>query len=223
VKRGLRIAVTIWSLALACPLAAAQGFLPYRDLTGTRETTVDIEEEILPDGSIMHSRMTDGELHDVRLDASTVTISYHVVSPARRIDYRVTRDGDILHVAGTFAGAPISKTIRIGGPPWYESIERSIRDYIITGETRPLPFWILNPWDATAYRMEAQSEGQEVITVNDRQVTAVRIRVSPVGLLRLFWSSLYWFRPSDGRFLRYEAVRGLPGTPKTVVEYMGTD
>lgn len=54
--------------------------------------------------------------------------------------------------------------------------------------------------------------------MDGRTEEAMRVRVSPWGLLSLFWSSLYWFRPSDGAFLRYEAVRGLPGTPKTVVE-----
>jgi len=215
--------MTLWIFAIGCPAAAAQEFLPYRDRTGGHDVSIEIVEEILPEGSIMHSRMSNGEIHDVWLDASTVTISYHVVSPARKIDYTVTRDGSILHVKGMFAGSPISKTITISGQPWYESIERSIHDYIVTGETRPLPFWIVNPWDANAYLLEAQFEGKKLITVNDRRVMAVRIRVGPTGLLRLFWSSLYWFRPEDGRFLRYEAVRGLPGTPKTVVEYMGSD
>jgi len=51
-------------------------------------------------------------------------------------------------------------------------------------------------------------------------VDAVRLRVVPVGILRFFWSALYWFRPADGRFERSEGVRGGPGTPKTVVELL---
>ena len=56
--------------------------------------------------------------------------------------------------------------------------------------------------------------------MDDKLQDSVRIRVSPVGILHFIWSALYWFRPTDARFLRYEAVRGLPGTPRTVVELM---
>jgi len=45
--------------------------------------------------------------------------------------------------------------------------------------------------------------------------------VKPAGILGAFWSSLYWYRPADGRFLRYEAMREGPGTPKSVVEFVG--
>ncbi len=180
-----------------------------------------MSEQMLPAGSIVHSRMSDGDRHDVQIDSSAATTTYHLESPARRIAYTVTRAGDVLTVKGIFGGAPISKTIPIDHRPWYQGIERSLHDFVVTGESRPLVFWIVQPWEANAYLLQARAEGQERITVNDRQMTALRVRVSPVGFLRFFWSSLYWFRPSDGRFLRYEAVRGFPGTPKTVVEFIG--
>ena len=50
------------------------------------------------------------------------------------------------------------------------------------------------------------------------QLHALRVRIRPVGILHYLWSALYWYRPGDGTFLRYEAVRGWVGTPKTVIE-----
>ena len=69
--------------------------------------------------------------------------------------------------------------------------------------------------------MQAREEKEEGIPVDGRALEAMRVKVSPWGLLSLFWSSLYWYRSSDGTFVRFEGVRGLPGTPKTVVELIG--
>ncbi len=168
----------------------------------------------------MQSRLSDGDMHDVRLDNALLTLSYHVTSPARRIDYTVVRSGNTLVFGGIFGGKPVSKRIAIDQRPWYESFERSAHDLVTGGSRNALVFWIVNPWDANAYLLQARSEGSEEVTVDGEQVDAVRVRAQPVGILRFFWSALYWFRPDDGQFERYEAVRGGPGTPETIVELM---
>ena len=203
--------------------AAGQGTLSYRDRTGDHETGILMDEETIPGGSFVHSRMTDGDRHDVEMDAAAATIRYRVQSPQRRIDYTVIREGNELVIQGTLGGAPIEKRITIDARPWYQAVETSLVAFVRGGgEGRP-EYWTVNPWDGNAYLLRAESEGEQVITVNGRMLTALRVRMRPLGILRLFWSALYWYRPSDGRFLRYEAVRGLPGTPLTVVEYMGND
>ncbi len=209
--------------AIACASATAQATFPYRDRTGNREIRILMFEEPTAGGSIVHSRMSDGEMHDVEIDETGATLRYHVVSPARRIDYTVTREANTLLVTGTFGGSPLSRTIVIDSRPWYEALERSLRIFVAGGGAGQVEFWIVHPWEARAYLLEAEGEGYETVTVNDRQEAALRVRVRPVGFLHYFWSALYWYRRSDELFVRYEAVRGFPGTPRTVVEYMGKD
>ncbi len=226
-RKGVFALVALGILGSSCGQAVAQVTLAYRERTGTAELGIKIREELVPGGSVGHSLESNGDVHDVQMDGFEATTHYFVESPSLKIAYTVTRKGEVLIVQGTLSGASISKTIPIDGRPWYQSIERSLRDYVVTyaltGAKRPLTFWIVHPWEAKAYLLQARVERLEPIKVNDRQVTAVRIRVSPTGILALFWSSLYWYRPSDGRFVRYEAVRGPPGTAKSVVEYMGND
>lgn len=193
----------------------------YRDRTGDHEIDILITREPTPDGFVFRSRMNDGDKHDVEMDASAATIRYRVQSPQRRIDYTVTREGNVLVVQGTLGGAPVSKRITIDSRPWYQAVETSLVGFILGGGRGQPEFWTVYPWEGNAYLLRAQSEGEQVISVNGREITAVRVRMRPLGILRYFWSALYWYRPRDGRFVRYEAVRGFPGTPLTVVEYVG--
>jgi hypothetical protein len=45
---------------------------------------------------------------------------------------------------------------------------------------------------------------------------AVKVVITLPGLKSLFWKIAYWYRGSDGAVIRYEDVRGGPGTPKTI-------
>jgi hypothetical protein len=93
-----------------------------------------------------------------------------------------------------------------------------LQPFVVSGSSLPVVFWVVQPFEGYVYLMQARGEKEEAIAVDGRTLEGMRVRVSPRGILAALWSSLYWFRPSDGAFLRYEAVRGLPGTPKTVVE-----
>ncbi len=219
----LKVLAAVAFLALGCQHAAAQAPLDYRDRTGDTEIRIRMSEEPIPNGEVEHSRMSDGDRHDVTIDPSGNTSDYRVQSPSRRLDYSVVREGNVLVLSGVIYGSPLSRRITINALPWYQALERSLRDWIVSGARGEPEFWIVHPWEANAYLLQASSEGEEEIPVNGRQELAVRVRVRPVGILRFFWSALYWFRPTDGRYLRYEAVRGLPGTPKTVIEYLGSD
>jgi hypothetical protein len=214
----LAVALGIAAVSIPC---AAQSPLTYRDSTGTREISIVIDEELLPSGSVIHSRMSDGEQHDVQIDPSAETILYRVVSPQRLIDYTVRREGSLLVVDGAFEGKPIARRLRIDARPWYQSMEWSLHDYVCSQSREPLLYWVVHPWEAKAYLLQARGEGIDEITLDGLPRYALRVRVSPAGILQLFWKTLYWFRPSDARYLRYEGIRGLPGTPKTTVELLG--
>jgi len=224
-KKSVLVPVMLGLLGFGWDRTAAQVARPYRDLTGGRELTILMSQELVPGGSIGHSVQSDGDLHDVHLDNDDATTFYRVRSPSRGIDYTVIRKDNVLSITGTLGGGSVSKTIKINDRPWYQAIETSLHDYIVTyaatGVARPLTFWIVQPWEAKAYLLQAKTELQEQISVNGRQVTGVRVRVTPTGILRLLWSSIYWYRPSDAGFVRNEVVRGGPGTPKSVVEFMG--
>lgn len=50
-----------------------------------------------------------------------------------------------------------------------------------------------------------------------------RVRVTFDDWRSAFWGANYWFRLSDGQLVRYEEVRGGPGTPVTVGELVSEE
>jgi len=221
-KKGFASALAIGLLGILAMPAAAQAMLTYRDRTGHVDIIIHIWKEELPSGAMVHSLMSDGDIHRVENDGSNETISYRFASPSRNTSYRAHREGNEIMIEGTLNGSPLSRRLPINAAIWMESVEWSLREYAMSGSPRPFLFWVLQPYEVKAYLLQAIGEPEENIIVNGHAQAAARVRVRPTGILAPFWSSLYWFRPSDGRFMRYEGVRGLPGTPKTVVELIDT-
>jgi hypothetical protein len=198
--------------------AGAEGAWVYRDLTGNLVTIIHLQEQTRGEDVTLHSTLSDGDLHSVEMDSSRATLHYDFDSPERKTAYSASREGNEILIQGTLKGQPLSKRIAIDSHPWYESMEWSLQPFAVSGSSEPVLFWVLHPYEGQAFLMQAREEKEEGIPVDGRTLDAMRVKVSPWGLLSLFWSSLYWFRSSDGIFLRFEGVRGLPGTPKTVVE-----
>lgn len=217
----------LWLLSGALTLAlsplAAQSSFEYRDRTGDQEVAMHITEDRLPEGLLVRSSMSNGDYHEVQYDTTGQTVRYRVDSPERGTHYVARRIGNVLRVDGTLKGRPVARTLRIDDRPWYETVEVSLTPLALSGSKKPLLFWILHPWEATAYLMTGNLEPAQTVMVNDQAVQTVPVRVRPFGILGLFWSTLYWYRSADGLFVRYEGVRGLPGTPPTVVELIRQD
>jgi hypothetical protein len=201
-------------------LSFAQASYSLRDTTGGRQVDIRILHEPLPSGLLVRSFMSNGEYHEVEYGPSAATVRYRVLSPSRNLDYTVRRDGNLLRFEGTFRGKPLSRTQKIDDHDWLETIELSLSAFARSSDRTSPAFWIVNPWEAKAFLMQATNEGADAVMVAGTPTASIRVRVRPAGFLAIFWSSLYWYRAADGLFVRYEAVRGLPGTPLTVVELM---
>ena len=208
----------ILAFALASVPSSAQSSSIYIERTGARETTIRIGIDPLPAGFLIRTYMSDGDYHEVEYGPLDSTVRYQVRSAARGIDYTAIRAQDVILYEGTLGGRPLMRAQKIDAHPWYETLELSLSGFALDAGLPQPVFWIIQPWEARAYLMQAAREGSGAVTLDGMRVDAIRLRVRPYGLLSRMWSSLYWFRSSDGRYLRYEAVRGLPGTPTTVVE-----
>jgi hypothetical protein len=100
-------------------------------------------------------------------------------------------------------------------------VEKSLEPFVLSGEER-VRFMVIQPFDVEPFVMVARARGTERVEAGDKTYEAVHVVVSPEGFASLFYRVHYWFRSSDGLFVRYEGTRGPPGTPKTVVELQGT-
>lgn len=65
-------------------------------------------------------------------------------------------------------------------------------------------------------RLRATKKGKEAVAWKTGSGEAWKLRITFDDPRSLFWGADYWFRTSDGLLVRYEEVRGGPGTPTTV-------
>jgi len=66
--------------------------------------------------------------------------------------------------------------------------------------------------------VEVVRQGVESLSVPSGQTSAVRVELRLGGLLAPFWRGRYWFRASDGLFLRFDGSGDASGRfPATVV------
>jgi hypothetical protein len=198
--------------------AAAQNKLIFRQQTGSQILRVEVWEDHPTAGRTLQIEMSDGERYRAVYDSSDSVVEFQFEDPAVVTAYSALRLGNMIQIDGVLKGKAVSRTLQVDAHPWFESMEQSLQHYAISGSSQPLLFWCVIPSDATAFLLMARIIGTEEILVNERKIMAVKVKVSLPGIASIFWGVLFWYRPADGTFLRYEGVRGFIGTPKTVLE-----
>jgi hypothetical protein len=168
--------------------------------------------------------MSYGESYEILNAPDMTTLSFTYGNTSENTLYTARREGDAIHMAGTLRGKLFSRVASIDGGPLYECVERSLQGFAISGSTQALEFWMVLPMEAQAFRMVARREGREMVKVAGERVSAEKLKVSLPGIAAILWSSLYWYRPTDGTFLKSESVRGIGfGIPKSVLELVEGD
>lgn len=196
-------------------LASEKNYV-YRETTG--KTSINSEWTIKPSAegySVVAESVS--EYHHVLCNQDHSTVSWEVRNPGSGMDLAVRRDENLLVVEGKFKGKEIKEELKIDDLPWYQFVEVSLSDFV-RSEQEKTEFWIIQPNNLKHYKLVAIKQKTENITINDQEVEAVQVKVTVSGIASLFWSTQYWYRKSDGLYIRFEGVRGGPGTPKTIVE-----
>jgi hypothetical protein len=207
-------------LMLCVHVIGAQNKLIYRERTGQKTATVEVWEEQESGGTLLRSTMSYGESYAIWNDDEMATTCFSYGNKDQDTAYTASREGNAIRLEGTLRGTPFVRRSTIDARPLYESVERSLQGFAISGSRATISFWIVLPTEAIVFLLTARREGREVVDVGGRSVDAEKVKVSLPGLASILWSSLYWYRPDDGTFLRSESVRsiGIAGMPKTVLE-----
>lgn len=120
-------------------------------------------------------------------------------------------------ITGTFQGKPAQKTYSIDTSPWYQAWNRDLQQFVLSGKTRQ-ELWSIQENNLSIYKVVAIREGEEKLSLANQRVDTIKITVTLTNWMALFWKVHFWFRKTDGQFIRYEGVQGPPGSPKTVIE-----
>jgi hypothetical protein len=216
------VALAVLCIAVLVPASGTgQVILVYRQTTGARVDRVEITERTLPVGAELGVNETSGESYLIQTDDGGGVIACRFEFPSGGTSWTARRNGNRLLLEGTVQGHPASRTFAVDRHPWYESVERSLQGFAISGSREPMEFWMIEPYGGGAYLMAGRIQERGQVEVNGSLVDAVRVVVRPAGILSFIWSSTYWFAPTDGTFLKSQSRRGIFSlVPVTTVELL---
>ncbi|TVQ26041.1 MAG: hypothetical protein EA382_06035 [Spirochaetaceae bacterium] len=216
------IGVVLLLTAVPALTAVDHQSLRFRERTGDTVVYLTSDERVDQNGYVLSSRSSLGEEHHVIVDDQLESVRWRHRFVADDTDYTAVRTGRRIELTGTHRGTRISRSYSLGDDaPWIQSIERSLQAFVVS-DSRRTEFYTVQPDDFQLRRLQAVRRGRTTVDVDGVATDAWEIRVSVAGIASIFWSATYWFRTSDGQFVRSEAVRGWPGTPVTVVEMVRT-
>ncbi len=137
----------------------------------------------------------------------------------KNIDLTATKDGRNIILKGISEEKNIETVIKLDESPWKQSMSYSLSEFAL-GDEEKIDYWIIRLDKFKGEKMQAEKAGTEDISIYGTQYHAVKLKISASGLRSKFWSGHYWFRASDGLFLKYEGWNGLPGSTKTIIEFL---
>jgi hypothetical protein len=201
--------------------AAIAKRLIYHEQTGDESTQYEIRIVPYDDGYRIYGHFDD-RLTLVECDDTFGHYRFEVERKTQD-DYLITYKREDEIITGTLG----AKTVRqeVSDEPWYQTLEISKR-FIESQDNNLGKFWFVSDQLGaftkedtlfSVFKLQAQKKGTEVIKHHGCDVDALKVLVRLTGLKAALWKAEYWYRPSDGIMLRYEAVRGGPGTPKTII------
>jgi hypothetical protein len=190
----------------------------YVETTAGSRIELTAREWSVPGGLHLESVSSAGDRHVVLVDSALGTRSWLYVSEREATAVQTRRDGERVVIDGRVGDAPVRGEVELPEPLWIQSIERSLRRFVLEGSPGDrLRFAVVQPDNLSARTLQARIMGDEEITVSGERVLARRIRISLPGIGVVIWRSNYWFRLPDGLFVQSRVTRGPPGTPETVV------
>ena len=213
------------------PLAAAGalklGTLTYREDEGGAVTIHVIRIQAAEDGfcvELSSSRPAGTVRQSFRVASDLGTRAWTFSDPARAMELDASvLDGRIV-LSGSFKGKKVDKRFTAGGAPWNQLFQMGLGAFVLSGkeETSFRSIGTQGPGELKIGKMSVTRKGEEEIELDGRRIAAVHVRISLSGLLSIFWHGDYWYRRSDGLFLRYRGKNRSSG-PVAVSELVAEE
>jgi hypothetical protein len=194
----------------------------YEEKTKDQLTTHHFDIETTPTGYSIDLQSETGDTvikQTFAVDTNLAARTWAFENSKENTKITASREGNKIFLKGQSRGKPIEKTFEINDLPWNQTFNIGLERFALSPE-KSMVFWSIGtkgPGNMKITRFKVKKKGIETITINGKQVEAVYITISLTGLLSIFWTGKYWYRKSDGVFLRYKGKSG-PGTGISIME-----
>jgi len=174
-----------------------------------REYQNFVKIEKLEDGYYLKSLETKEETKDsvmeAKLNKEFETIEWKFKNPKKYLDVTAVREGNKIILTGSFDGkANNKKELNIDARPWHQIFQLGLMKFAVTDtKVNSIEFWGLRPDSPeTAGVLAASKDKLETIEINGKKIETSKLRIGLAGWLSIFWTGDYWFRLSDGLYIK---------------------
>ncbi|MBN3039204.1 MAG: hypothetical protein JW869_07315 [Candidatus Omnitrophica bacterium] len=180
-----------------------------------------VQIEDLPSGEQLFKRKVKADDYTENerfvLGPEGETRSWQLSCSAKDTDYSGERKGDELFIKGIIKGEEVDRKIAIDEKPFYYEPKFNLSSFVLS-DAKEIRFWIMPIEKLKAYPMKARKMGEVTTNVNGQDFKAVKIYYAATGIAEKFYHRLYYFRKSDGVFVKKEDPGGSGGTTILVSE-----
>ena len=198
--------VSFFFLLLFTPGFAQSVKYSYINRFGTNRSLSDLETVKSEDGYNAFSNFTNSFSNSAssafRLDDSYATLDWYFTNLSADTAFHAVRESNTIRITGIFKGKKYDNTRAIGDFPWIQEWNNGCSELVRRGNTNFI-YYSINQMDPSmGMTFKGVFLKEEAIDVNNETVKALHYRISLTGLLEAFWSADFWFRKSDGRYIR---------------------
>jgi len=232
VKKNIQYNVAILFFVSFCSFLLYQGnlFAASRHLeydyyegrppgTFAQRQIADIQEQASGDKFITFKIKGDDYVNDQEftLDSKGQTSSFKAVHEKDKIDCSGERKENQLLVKGIYKGKEIDKKLKIDEKPFYFEPKFSLSAFVLSDEEE-IRFWVIPLEKLKVYPMQAKKLGSEILEINGEDVKTVKVYYAATGIGESYYHRHYYYRASDGVFVKKEDPKGSGGTTTLVNE-----
>jgi len=123
-------------------------------------------------------------------------------------EYTAERKGEYLIIQGKTKGDVVNKKLKVGTKALYVYPKYSLSKFALSGMPK-IKFWTIRRDRLSKLPMQAVRRGVETVMINDEEVEVIKVYYSIASKFReKFYNHNYYFRKSDGLFLKKEEQSG---------------
>jgi len=205
------------------PLLLTAETLSYNEVEGEITVTHSLVITPAPPGyqiELSSRRGNGGTVKQTfRTAADFSTLAWTFSDPGRQMELDAKIQGEDIVLSGTFGNKKVEKEFNAAGAPWNQLFQMGLASYALARE-ESFQFRSIGtqgPGELKIGKFTVKRRDDEKINLGGKEIAAVHLRISLSGLLSIFWHGDYWYRKTDGRFLRYRG-KNRSGGPIAVSE-----
>ena len=142
---------------------------------------------------------------EAKMNMDFETLEWKYFNQKKNINVAAVRKGNKIFLTGTFGNKKNNKKeVCIDERKWQQVYQLGLMSFAVKEPIgKSIEFWSLNPDEPeSAMVLAATNESRETINLNGKKIKTARLKIGLAGFLSVFWTGDYWFRLSDGYFVK---------------------